>query len=218
MEQRSNLEISDDENEDVKDEDEEREARIETPDSSLVSPSMVTSQPMMPPPEPEFQQNPRTLPLRYNGPPLETQPSFSEPSYMPRTVSFQAVSPNSQDASRRTFASPTFNSPQQGMYGWGQQPAIVSNGPSGSFYAASPHNIPHSAPYQLPPPQPMVHATIPPPQPQPQHHFEMNANGPRFEAGPSAGTQVRIPMNHGLSEYYQENPYAPVEQHDEHQS
>jgi len=219
---RTGLELSDDDDvEDVKDEDEEDNqtsmAVVSSPDS-MVQPTMMQHSHMQAHPEPDSGYQSRNMPVRFQTQMEPHQTSFSDVSYLPRTVTFQPTSPSSQDPNRRPFASPGFHSPQQSMYGWGQPNTLVSNGPNTAYYVSS-STLPQSTSFQLPPPTSVSQPMLPPPLGQ--HHYDL-PNAPRFDHGPNLGLQVRTtslehPQHHGITEYYHDNNNGYGHNNPEHQ-
>jgi len=208
---RTGLDLSDDDGEDVKDEDEEENpasmAVVSTPDA-MVPPTMMQHSHMQSHSESDTSYQSRNMPVRFHTQMEPQQTSFNEVSYLPRTVNFQPTSPTPQDPNRRSFASPGFHSPQQNMYGWGQQNTLVSNGPNTAYYVSSSQTLPQqSTSFQLPPPTSVSQPMLPPPLSQ--HHYEL-PTAPRFDHGPNLGLQVRTtslghPQHHGITEYYHDN-------------
>jgi hypothetical protein len=216
---RNGVDVSDDDEPDegIKDEDEEHEpmpvsAAMPTPDR-LVSPtSMMQSQPLQQPESDAFYRM-RPLPVRhYSQPQMEEHNPYGDGSYMPR--GFQPPSPGSQDPSRRSFASPGYQSPQQSLYSW--QNSMVSAGPVSSNYyvttSPQPPLAPPTAPYQLPPPH-SQQGMLPPPMVQ--HSFD-NLPNVRYDSGPALGNQLRTgslhhpnQIPHGFQEYLHDSgPYG----------
>ena len=203
---------SDDELEDcVKDEDDDNDvvsASNNIPVSeTLVSPSMVQSQPMQA--QADFRMR---LPVRYHQPQIEEHQSYTESSSFPRSVGigFQPQSPNVHDPIRRSFASPGYQSPQQNMYGWQNN---MTNGPVSSYYVTTSPQQSLAAPtppYQLPPPNTQQNML---PPPLGQHHFDGLPNGVRqYDSGPALGSQLRTGslghphhMHPGFQEYIHDN-------------
>ena len=208
---RSGLDLSDDDDgEDVKDEEEEENsaamAVVSTPDS-MIPATMMQHPHMQAHTDSESGYQARNMSVRFHTQMEPQQGSYSDVSYMPRSVSFQPTSPTAQDPNRRSFASSSgFHSPQQNMFGWGQQNTLVSNGPNTAYYVSSSQTLPQqSTGFQLPLPtsQPML------PPPLSSHHYDMST-APRFDTGSNIGLQVRtnsngLPQHHGMAEYYHDN-------------
>jgi hypothetical protein len=210
---RNGLDTSDDDEpeEGIKDEEEEQDPMpapsgpVLTSDS-LLSPLMMQNQSIQSSePDAYFRT---CLPVRqYNQTQQEEGTPYPDGSYLARN--YQTQSPVLNDPSRRSFASPGYQSPQQNMF-W--QNSMASNAPvSSNYYVTTQQqaNIAQSTlPYQLPPPN-SQQSMLPPPMAQ--HHFDGLPNQ-RYDSGPALGNQLRTGslghphhLPHGFREYLPDN-------------
>jgi hypothetical protein len=192
----------------VKDEDEDSDGVLAS--NSISTSENLVSLPMIQNQQMQSQEDFRMrLPVRYHTQPqMEEHPTYADSSSFPRSVGigFRPQSPSVNDPIRRSFASPSYQSPQQNMFRWPNN--LVSNGPVSSYYVTNspqPTLAAPTAPYQLPPPNTHM---LPPPLGQ--HHFD---GLPRqYDSVSPLSNQLRTGslghlyhMHHDFQEYLYDN-------------
>lgn len=186
---------------------------ISTP-NSMVSQPMLQTQQLQQSQEQEpnsmFMGATRPLPMRYHThPELDEHPSYTNSSFLPRTVGVGFQSPNPQDPSRRSFGSPVYPN-SQSMY-WQNTTMVSSGAMSSNYYVTSPQTslTPQGGQFQLPPPPATQQPMLPP---MAQHHFDGLPSGRQLDSGPALGNMVRTgslghphQMPQGFQEFLHDN-------------